>query len=90
MVDVGEFVWKTADGRELTLGQIGDRHLLNIIRMLERQHAAFLSQSYMALGFLQGEMATYCAEQDIDREDQMFTDTILFLKAEAKERGLHG
>jgi molybdopterin-guanine dinucleotide biosynthesis protein len=56
-----EIVWVTKDGRQLTLAQIDDRHLENIIHMLQRSaDAAF------ACGF-QGEQASYEADRHFDR-----------------------
>ena len=54
-------VWETADGNEIIIKDITDRHLGNIIRMLTKQ----IDQMEDDLGYypsFQGEMAQICAE----------------------------
>lgn len=52
-----------------------DSHLLNTIKLiLKHAHAALpqeISSAWAVLGTLQGEMATYYCEQDIDRMEEM-------------------
>ena len=37
-----DHVWKTREGQLMTLEEIGDNHLLNIIKLLKRRHLGTL------------------------------------------------
>ena len=64
-------VWKTKDGRKVPINKMDDQHLCNTLRMLKR--CAMGKQSYtinmagQMMCSLNGEMASYYAEQDFDR-----------------------
>lgn len=67
-------IWKCKDGRKVRVCDMTDSHLLNTIAMLERNASALLAQeisaAYSCLSMLQGEMATYYCERDIDRLEE--------------------
>jgi len=79
---------------------MSDQHLINTIRMLLRVATADLheniSAAYSALFSLQGEMAQFYCEQDIDRMEDTSPEELLSDKLpifdrmilEAKRRGL--
>lgn len=58
-----------------------DSHLLNAIRLLRRNaeqlQAAEVSAGYSFLSGLQGEMAQYYAERDLDNLEEMHPDDFL-------------
>jgi hypothetical protein len=66
-------VWTTKDGTKLRWYQMTPSHLRNAAAMLKRAAWSDMGEGYCALSMLQGEMALYYAERDIDRsyEDKM-------------------
>lgn len=64
------FVWTTRDGREIPVNKMEDQHLVNSIKMLERNakrdRENAISGAYSICSFLQGEMATMDAENAIN------------------------
>lgn len=64
-------VWTTRDGRRIPIVAMEDRHLVNTIKYLYRlaavSLAAELAAGYSVLGTLNGDMAQFCCEQDLDR-----------------------
>ncbi len=67
-------VWTCRDGRKVRVCDMDDRHLLNTIAMMERNAAKELAEcisaAYSMAAGLQGEMASYYADQDIDRMER--------------------
>lgn len=84
--DLDNFVWTTLRGDKLTLDQITDGHLNNIINLLRNQQLANLAEGFEALAFLQGEMAIDSVEAEIDRIDLQYEELISFLQAEQDRR----
>jgi hypothetical protein len=84
----GEVVWVTREGDPLTMNEIENNHLLNIIRHLKKRYLHMMSEGYSALSCLQGEMASYYAEQELDHGLQDMQDKISFFEQEAKRRGI--
>lgn len=66
--------WTTKTGQKIRICDMTDSHLCNTIAMIERNapkyQAADISAGYSTLSCLQGEMATYCAEQELDRLEE--------------------
>lgn len=66
--------WKTKSGQVLKIKDMTDSHLLNTIRFLERagekQMQQEIAAAWSCLSSLQGEMATFYCEQDIDRLEE--------------------
>lgn len=85
---MSEVVWITRDGRSLTMDQIGDTHLLNIVRMLERRALTALLDGYSVTSCLQGEMAIEVAESAITAEYEKLQERISEFRGEAAARGL--
>lgn len=83
-------MWTTRNGARLRICDMEDRHLVNTLRMLRRAHGELVSSAWAAACSLQGEMASYYAEQDIDRLEQVESTHPLFgrLEMEALRRGL--
>lgn len=89
-------LWTMRDGRKIRICDMGDEHLVNAIRMVERnsesrrQHA--LSAGYQMECMLQGEMALMCIEREIcamEEDPDMFLPGIFQnLCLEASRRGL--
>jgi len=73
--------WTCKDGRKIRICDMTDSHLANTIAMLERAAPAARQQAlnvmYFASSCLQGEMASYYAEQDIDRLEQSTVEEFL-------------
>lgn len=68
--------WRSNDGQIHVIAQMPSRHLRNIVPFLHRIAVQMLDQeiedAIVGAGWLQGEMATYYADQEIDsllRED---------------------
>lgn len=72
----------------MTMAEITNSHLRNIINHLRQRYAEYLCQGYSALTFLQGEMAQWCAETEIERESEEIFEMVGFFEAEARERGM--
>jgi predicted component of type VI protein secretion system len=74
-------IWTCRDGRKVRVCDMSDRHLLNTIAMLERNAAQELSEgisaAYSVAASLQGEMASFYADQDINRMEQMSPGDLL-------------
>lgn len=81
-----EIVWTTKDGDELTMKEITNSHLCNIVRLLRRKSLAHLSDGYGFMSMLQGEMAIDAAESQIDLEQGVYLEAIDLFEAEAKRR----
>jgi len=73
-----ERVWVTKEGREIPYSKLSDSHLLNIIRMMDR------NVHYCLYGNPRGEMAVYYADLYVEQADF----TLDGLEAEAAKRGL--
>lgn len=58
--------WTCKDGRKIKIKDMSDSHLKNTIAMLERAHSSLIENAWAACSILQGEMASYYAEQEID------------------------
>lgn len=62
-------VWKTRDGSEIRIKDMGDRHLINSIRMLERNvdkaRQTLIDSAESILTTMNGEMAQYAIESGI-------------------------
>lgn len=82
-------VWKTREGQLLTLEEIHDNHLLNIIRFLKRRAIETLFEGYSAMCCFQGEHAQHAVETSMDAEVSLIEDRLNFFTAAARERGLH-
>jgi hypothetical protein len=62
-------VWKTKEGRLIQIVELENGHLLNIIRLIERMHAAALT-AYMIGPEPQGEMAKDAFDREFDALDE--------------------
>jgi len=60
-------VWTTRDGRTIRIVDMGDSHLLNTLRMLERAHLARAFRTDLASSFFQGDMAQFSLECEARR-----------------------
>ena len=50
-------MWKTKDGQKIRVRDLGDRHLLNIVRLLERTHQREVDATLLAPCPFHGDMA---------------------------------
>lgn len=64
-------LWTTKDGRRIRICDMNDNHLSNTIAMLEHLRPAleceFINEAESMLCCLQGEMAIYSVEREVDR-----------------------
>lgn len=64
-------VWTTKDGRRIRVCDMADRHLLNTMRMLQRQarikEIQLIQEGAAALHIVGGELAAMTIEEEIDR-----------------------
>jgi hypothetical protein len=64
-------IWKTKDGIKIPINLMDDNHLQNCLNLMRRraevEQAETIGNIGSVMGMLQGEMATYYAEQDFDR-----------------------
>lgn len=60
-------VWRTRDGRLIPLRELDDKHLNNIIAMLDREYKVSKLAFYMYGPLPNGEMAQMALEQEMDR-----------------------
>lgn len=91
-------MWKTKAGELISIKELEDGHLLNIIAMLQRYANAQVSAALNNYPNFQGEMAQMCAERDWDalaEDPERSASDILeeipqwkFLIGEARNRGL--
>jgi len=67
-------LWTTKSGERIRICDMSDQHLNNTMALLERYASKMLSEernaAYSVLASLQGEMAQYYCEQDIDRLEE--------------------
>jgi len=74
-------VWKTKDGRDVPVAQLGDEHLQNILRMLLRRSP--MMREAQALGMAlstgpSGEMARDAFDMEVERLERV--DLVTFLR----------
>lgn len=55
--------WTTKDGRTIAVKDMSDSHLLNTMKMLERNHSISVIEASRSFPTFQGDMAQYYAEQ---------------------------
>lgn len=91
--------WRTRDGREIAITELGDAHLRNILQMVERKAPAMrfreIEVACRALFFVNGDAAQDAIESDLahldqcdDRELMARDRTISALMDEAERRGV--
>lgn len=95
MIDDSTGWWMMRDGTRIKIKNMKDSHLLNTIKMMEDRVIPGMedeiSAGWQIYGFVQGEMAEMCIEQDLGRaEEDLFEaqGKLSELKAEADKRGL--
>lgn len=91
-------VWMTREGREMYIKDMTNRHLINSIKMLERNEERARQKTildgYVMLSMLNGEMAQYSVEQELSWLESGESETgDIFpvyneLTEEAEKRGL--
>jgi len=63
--------WKTREGAQIRVCDMGDEHLVNSLKMLKRKALHMrddaLAAAWSAASMFNGDMATYYAEQEADR-----------------------
>lgn len=61
--------WVTKEGQRIKIKDMTDSHILNTIRMLERNAKIYqevmIPQAYAVLSSMRGEGAQFCMEQEI-------------------------
>lgn len=83
-----EIVWVTAAGEGLTMAEISNEHLGNILRLLGKRAQELLHEGHSAMAFLDGEMARDAAQSAIDRRHESYMDKIEEFRQEARRRGM--
>jgi len=56
--------WTTKNGRKIRIKDLDDGHLVNIVRMLDRAHAARVLMLCAAQSMVNGDMAQFSLEQE--------------------------
>ncbi len=77
-----QFTWTTKDGRELESKDIGDNHLLNIQKMLQRQKE---EGATCIRGFIYGNEVDAWEEEIWDDDEE---ETLKTISQEIRKRGL--
>lgn len=92
--------WTTREGKNMLPEEFEDKHLINTLRMIERQvdnwRDAEIASAYIFLSTVGGEMASYYAEGEIESmfnvEDKIFLRNYVPIYSdlydEAEKRGL--
>jgi hypothetical protein len=68
-IDDRPSTWVTKDGTEIPIPELEDYHLMNIIRLLERQHAYTIA-AYVYGPEPRGDMAKDAFEREFDTLDE--------------------
>jgi hypothetical protein len=83
--------WRTKEGDQIPIDKLTDDHLRNILKMIERRYNEELDRAISEAAGLQGDIATYYADQAVTALASCrpeYTETYKELKAEAIKRGL--
>ena len=81
-MNTNEFTWTTKDGRELKLNEIGDNHLLNIQKMLQKQK---IEGATRIRGCVFGNEVDAWEEEIWDDDEEY---NLMIISQEIKKRGL--
>ena len=57
-------IWTTSEGKKIKIKDLSDKHLINIINMLERN--AYDKIPNFSCSDFQGEIAQFCTEQEMN------------------------
>lgn len=98
-MEPGSGYWQTKDGRIVKITDMGDEHLINSVRLLKRVVGKMRFSRDLAglsvLNFVQGEMAEYAIESDLQLDAGLSDEEWLErhtayeeLVGEAKRRGI--
>lgn len=87
------FIWTTREGEKLKPNQMGDRHLLNALRMVQNHIVDMKEMNQFAWSPFapQGEIASEMFEEAMDEmleDSPRWYEAERALKREAKKRGL--
>ena len=67
--------WTQRDGAKIAICEMGDRHVQNaaamVLRMAEAKRARLILDGLKVLSSVQGEMAVWSIERDIDRLESL-------------------
>jgi hypothetical protein len=86
--------WTTKDKRKIPIVEMTDVHIRNTVLYLRRRKEtleAAVDSAYGTMGTLNGDMSTYYAEAECDREEGRLSTVVTWLQrmeAEAIRRGL--
>jgi len=91
---MSEDTWTTISGRKIKVCNMEDRHIINTIKLLLRTAEIKrnkIEKYYLNCPYPQGDIATYCFEQELDRVIQSTYEDYLppiycTLVEEAKKR----
>ena len=82
-------IWTTKDGQKILISKMTTGHLKNAIKMLENNRLEVLHAGYSALSALQGEIATFTLESEIDSHLARIDAKIDRMEFELKRRKLN-
>lgn len=63
--------WTTKDGKKIRFKDLTNTHLINIYKMIARQHARCIDNAWRLSSMLTGDIALDCIEQDIENLEEM-------------------
>lgn len=89
LTDTCHKTWTQADGSVIKIRDMTDSHLKNCINMLERNAQSiydnYLHQAFNVLNFVQGDMAQYYIETEMDNLSYMSAEDFIYEYTEYKD-----
>ena len=84
-------LWRMKNGEHVAVNRMEEKHLRNSIRLLRRRIERLSHDAYGLASWVQGEMASYYADQNIDKVEelrQVYDAWCAIFNHELEKRGL--